>query len=255
MKIATVQMPMAYTIIENVETILSSLTQAKVQGAEVAVFPECAVIGYHREMGSELTQENIENALTRISQKCAALGIAAVVGTPFYGDGLVDKPWSAVAIFTHLGELAAIFPKLIFTRTEKYLDLFTVGKPASRQCFQLFGRTCAVLICCELCGEFDDPREHYQDIMPTLDAKPEIVFVPAIFDMDESGNDKSAMAARTARRLARDFQTSVVVANWPEWGGPAPTGFLGGSLTVDTQGTTLCQARPNEPDIVIVDVL
>ena len=254
MRIATVQMPMAYTIANNVETILNSLGKAKTVGADVAVFPECAVIGYHRDMGAELSKESIDTALARISQQCAALSIVAVVGTPHYGDISAEKPWNAVAVFNQQGELDAVFPKLIQSRTEKHLALFTDGNPSSRMSFQLLGRTCAVLICLELCGEQDDAQARYRDIMPTLDAKPEVVFVPGIFDMAEVAGAVDVSAASAARSLAREYQTAVVVVNWPEWGGPDPVGFLGGSLTVDSQGETLRQAVPNEPDMLVVSV-
>jgi predicted amidohydrolase len=251
MNIATIQMPMARTIDENTRTILHSLSTAKQLGADVAVFPECAVIGYHRSMGVGMSPQVIDHVLTRIGEQCTALGIAAVVGSPYYGDALQNKPWNAMVVFTAAGQLCAVCPKLIHTRTEQVLDLFTPGAPGSRHCFQLHARTCAVLICCELSGDLDYPHAHYRDILPTLNAAPEIVFVPGVLDMSE---DAEVPNARAARALAREFQTAVVVANWPEWGGPPAKGCLGRSLTIAVSGELLCEAPPNQPSITMAIV-
>jgi predicted amidohydrolase len=248
MNIATIQMPMAYTISENIQTILQSLTKAKDMGADVAVFPECAVIGYHRNMGDGMSPHVIDQVLSQIGARCKSLGIAAVVGSPYYGGAAQVKPWNAMVVFDEAGQLCAVCPKLILTRTEKILDIFTVGSPDSRDCFRLFGRMCTVIICIELTGDIEKIHPHYRDILSSLKTSPEIVFVPGVLDMSEDSEVPNAYAARS---MAKEFQTAVVIANWPEWGGPPAKGYMGRSLTIAANGEIICEAPPNQPDIIL----
>jgi predicted amidohydrolase len=248
MKIATIQTPMAWMIDDNLRTILQSISAAKQMGADVAVFPECTLIGYHRNRGVGISPRIIDEALTRIGECCAAVGIASVVGSPYYSDTRQDKPWNAMVVFTDTGQISAVFPKIILTRTEQVLDIFTPGTLSSRRSFQLYDRTCVVLICCELNGDLHNPHPHYRDILPLLDIPPEVVFVPGVLDMSEDADVPNATAARA---LANEFQTAVVIANWPEWGGPAPKGCLGRSLTITADGKVISEATANQPSITV----
>ena len=251
MKIALVQMPMAYSIAENIATIVSSLKNASEQGADVAAFPEFAVIGYHYEMGAELSRANIDRALAAISQACAEYQIAALVGTPFYGGDSAEKPEAAVVVYSATGDLIAVTPKIMLSGTEIKLDLFSPGDASQRQTFQMGGHTCAILICCELSGEKGNTKANYHELMPLLDKKPDIVFVPGVFDMADS-DEISTIS--TAHGLAKAYQTNVIVLNWPEWGGPDADGYMGASVAIDTNGQTLVEALKDEPDIVFVEM-
>lgn len=251
MKIATVQMPMAWTIQDNVRTILESLAAAKELGADAAVFPECAVTGYHRDMGDGVTFDSIGRALRRIGGRCAELRLAALVGSPFYADAAQPKPWNAMVVIDRSGETVAAVPKQIFTRTEDFLDIFVRAGPESPRTFRLMDRACAVLICCELAGDKHRPHPHWRDIMPTLERSPDVVFVPGVLDL---ADDADTPVAAAARALASEFDTHVVLANWPEWGGPPPKGCLGRSMTIAPSGDILCEAPMDRPGITLATV-
>lgn len=61
-EIALCQMAMHWTIAENLENIKIHLQQAVAGGAQLAVFPECAVTGYHRELSRISSRESLRVA-------------------------------------------------------------------------------------------------------------------------------------------------------------------------------------------------
>lgn len=246
MNVAIAQMPMAWALDENTRTILDWLGRAREQGADVAVFPECAVSGYHYRMCEGLSAQRVDGALAQIGARCAELGIAAVVGALTFASPEQRRPSNAVAVFERDGSLAGMFPKIRLT-TGAEGSLFEPGAAGSRRCFLLGGVRCAVLICCEL---VDAPSgtlvENWRGILAGLDETPELVFLPGVMDL----RDKAPGAPRQcAIAMASEVGCHVVVANWPAWlqsGGPP----MGRSFAVSPAGEILCEAPAGEPALV-----
>lgn len=254
MIIATVQMPMAWTPHDNTQTILQSLTKAKELGAEVAVFPECALTGYHVRMGDGVTPGSTAEALNEIGQRCATLKIAAVVGSPYYGNVDQEKPWNAVVIFDDFGRIIAAYPKIVFTSGEIRHGVFEPGAEGSRSCLDLFGRRCAVPICCELGGEKGQAKRVYREILTRLDTRPNLVFVCGTWGMGPDA--RKPTVRRHACDMAREFRTYVVLTNWPEWGGPPVQAgeCMGRSMTISPAGDIISEAPPDRKAIILSTV-
>jgi predicted amidohydrolase len=245
LKLATVQMPMASTMAENTRTVMESLVEARALGADVAVFPECATVGFHRGMGEGVSRESVAEVVSQLCRRCAELRINAVVGTPYYGTPTQEKPWNAVLAIDDSGRQIAVSPKIQFSTGEVRHNIMEPAAMSSRRTFRLAGRTWAALICCELSGEPGDEKEYYREYLPLLDATPEIVFVPGLLAIDDD-----AAAFPYTIDLAKEYQAYVVVANWPHWLLP-PVDGMGRSLIVTPSGDILCEATKNEPAITL----
>jgi predicted amidohydrolase len=84
MKIAGVQMDVALKQVDrNLDRMLSALRETSAQGAQLTVFPECALTGYCFESLDEaipFAQRIPGPATARMAEQCAALGSFAVFG-------------------------------------------------------------------------------------------------------------------------------------------------------------------------------
>lgn len=249
MKIAMVQIPMAETIEGNMAEILSAMASAKAQGATVAVFPECAVTGYHPEMGREISPARVQEVIENLATQCRALSIGLVIGGPFYPSSNAFKPWNAALVFDCVGALVAAIPKVIFTDDEVRNDIYVPGTLSDRSSFRLEGRDCATLICIEFAGEVGAfTQSHCERFLDALETKPSVVFVIGVMDL---GPDSQAPAL--AQWASKKYDTTFVVVNASHWGFGVPSGCLGGSLTTSPEGEIVAVAQFNEADIVVVD--
>jgi predicted amidohydrolase len=250
MKIAMTQIPMSLTIEGNMSSILQGLAEAKGLGADVAVFPECAVTGYHRDMGKEISRPRIDEVLTRIGGRCAELGISTIGGAPYYGSENQERPWNAALVFDSSGKLTEVFPKIIFTAGEVRHGIFEPGVGESRRSFELGGRTSAILICVEFDGQEGQNRtQHCSDLLGRMVPKPSLVFVIGVLDLGPNSH-----AAAFAKEAAQKFEAHFVIVNAAEWGGGAPEGCLGRSVVITPNGEVLCEAPWNQAGVTLAEV-
>ena len=245
-----VQISMELTVEGNLHGILRGLTEAKRLGGEIAVFAECAVTGFHREMGAEVSRTRIEEVLGAISARCTELGIAAIVGCPFFGSSDQQKPWNAAVVFDSSGQIVGTFPKILFTTGEVRHGVFEPGSAGTRRSFRVAGIDCAILICMELGGEDGrESDEHWRTILTDLLPKPAVVFAIGVWDL---GSDSGTLDI--ARQAALELGSSFVLVNAAEWGGKPPIGCLGRSMAITPEGLTLCEALWNQPCVTLAEL-
>lgn len=105
MRIAIAQMPMHWTLEENTRSVLAHLDQASALSADLALFPECSVTGYHRRVPGQVSRRAIAASLGRIQARCAALRLPALVGTPFFPSPADDRVWNAAVAIDADGQV------------------------------------------------------------------------------------------------------------------------------------------------------
>jgi predicted amidohydrolase len=88
LKVASVQFRSAHNIRDNVGRICEYLKICANQGARVALFPECATSGYFTEDILEYAEKDFLDAEEEMAAVCAEYKIYAVVGTPYFEDGV-----------------------------------------------------------------------------------------------------------------------------------------------------------------------
>ena len=123
-RIAAVQMDVQLgKVAENLGTILSRLRDATAQGANLVVFPECALSGYgfaSREEGLSSAVGTDGPEIEKIAQACAELGVHCVLGL-LERDGA--KLFNAAALIGPKG-LVGIYRKvhLPFMGVDRFVD-------------------------------------------------------------------------------------------------------------------------------------
>jgi omega-amidase len=232
LRVAAVQFRSSFDITENTRRIVAMLEKLAAAKVQVAVFPECAVTGYHTGPRIEATPEQLEAAAVAIGQTCARRGIGAVVGS-VYKSG--ERTYNVALVFNEKGEMVERFGKLQLAG-EKWA---TPGNHMAL--FELNGISSTVIICHD---------ERY----------PEFVRLPAIagarvvyYISHESGmNNEQKLPGYRAQMMARavENQMFAVAANAP--GNIADnSGSHGQSRIIKDDGNILEEASIYGEDVLV----
>ena len=242
MKIAIAQMEMRPTCDGNLAEVIDHLHRAKALDAEVAVFPECATTGFHRQVPEQVSRRGIADAVARIQQECAALRIAAVVGTPYYLAAGDEEIWNAAVVIDRSGEIVAVVPKVGLTKTERLFFAPGVTRPA----FTLGSTGCGVM----LCREVRDGEELRGQL-----GGARLTFWPGAIAWDsEPADPDSVVTPEIASTCARTLESYVVQCNWASSVNNAAVTGMGGSLVMAPTGAILYRCPLDTPGISIVEI-
>jgi len=243
-RIALVQLPMYFAMDLNVQAICAALGEAKRGGADIAVFSECAVTGFHLVMGNEVNREKIASVIETIGASCRKFGIAALFGGPCYGTDQQELAWNSAILLDSNGELQAVWPKIVFTPSETLAAIFQPGPLESRVTVEILGARIGVLICMEFAGVVGGfNSDHARSLFEKMKPRPTVIFVLGVMDLGSTSK-----APELAVKLAREWGIPIVLSNAAEWGGETE-GCLGGSLAVNCEGNILAVAKFDAPDI------
>jgi len=233
LRIAVVQMPMAADLQENLDSIRAALAEAAEAGADLVLFPECAVTGFHRYVKLLCDPPRLDAALAGIREAVDAAGIAAVVGSPeWHPDGF----WNATVLFQPQ-QIPQISNKVGLTPSET--RFFTPGDRADA--WVVAGRRVGVVMCREIL-DGDALIDHYSDGIDVL------VWPGCIsFDAEGSGDDY----LEAAQDLARDMGAHLIQCNWPHSLNDPTTRGMGGSVWIGPDGTLQERAPMDRPSLTI----
>lgn len=224
----------------NTRSMLRAMTQAAEAGAQLCVFPELAVTGFHRQIGAEAKPDAVRGHLIEIERACARLAIAVVTGAPtFDEDGRVFNS----CVFIHeRGELVGVVEKIGLTPAEE--TFFARG--STRSSIELLGyRTTAVL-----CREIDD-LEHLEAGLPSL--SPQIIFWPGMMRPAVDGSASTYL--QHAQQLARRTQAFVIQSNWPNsLNYPEESAEAGHSLVIGPDGEVLLRLPVAEAGVGVFEL-
>lgn len=203
LRIAIAQPTMFWTGDENTASVLQGLAQAAASGAQLCVFPELAVTGFHRQIAAAAKPALVAGWLDSIRAACARHSIAAVVGAPTFGDdGCI---YNSMLLIDQAGACAGIIEKKGLTDPEA--TFFTRG--SARPVVALQGRRCTTVICREI--------EDLDDVCTQLQGSaPELIFWPGLMS-PEKGKEhiEPPEHVQHAQELARRTGAFVIQANWP----------------------------------------
>jgi len=230
--IAIVQQPMAWTTPDNVAHIVAALTLAAGQGADIAVFPELALTGFHRGIRAEAVPATVEAALQQVRAACSAQGIACALGAPtFAADGTILNSYLHIDA---AGEIVSAVSKNGLTPAE--LTFFAPG--TDRPVMRFEGRNCTTV----MCREIDD----LESVAVQLQADPvDLIFWPSMVGnppgtIHPTPEDTADLGyfKRTAV-LARRLEAFVVQSNWPQALNTPDSTYLGESKAYAPDGEIL----------------
>lgn len=137
LKVFSVQMQVSDSLEQNAQTIAQGLQQAKQAGARVAVFPETALSGFHRETVEKLDWEAVEAAMTRVSDTARGLGLYVIYGCATRSGK--DKPYNTAVVLGPDGKEITRYHKMFCE------DWFSPGEHLAL--FEIDGVPCAMNVC------------------------------------------------------------------------------------------------------------
>jgi len=209
LRVAIVQQPMAWTTAENVAHILGSLEIAANEGAQLCLFPELALTGFHRQIRAEAKPEIVEPALQRVREACRTSGVAGLLGLPTFGaDGSIRNSYAVIGAD---GDLAGTVHKNGLTPAE--LTFFAAG--TARPAMRLFGRNCSGVMCREI-EDVDAIAAQLTDEPVQLMFWPSIVGHPPGTIAEPEREVQDLGYRERAAAFARRLRTHVLQCNWPQ---------------------------------------
>ncbi len=135
---------MRWTCEENTAAILSSIHLEAVRSANICVFPELGVTGFHRKIASQANLSFVNIALCAIQTACAERGVAVAVGAPSFDEK--GQIFNSHIHVNELGEIVAASPKNGLTPSEATFFASGSVRPIST----LAGLSCASVLCREV---------------------------------------------------------------------------------------------------------
>ncbi len=234
MKIIAVQLPMAPTVADNLASILRSVDHAVEDlGADVVLFPECALTGFHKDLPDQCTPEILGDALGELQAMADELDAMLLVGTPWpLPDG---RMLNALAVLRPIEDLL-VAPKIGLSESE--LQFFTAG--TERTTWTWLGARFASVIC----------REMLDPIDPAQLGDVDVVFWPGYIAWDAGDDDYMGAVSRVARAL----KAVVVQANWPDSLNAPETRGMGGSVVVGPDGELVFTGPRDAPAFLEVEL-
>lgn len=202
--IAIAQPPMHWRGEDNTAAIVRLLAEAAADGAQLCVFPELALTGFHRQIAREAQPEAVAGWLAQVQAACARHGIAAVLGAPtFAGEGRI---LNSLLFIDEQGRHVGTVDKRGLTDPEA--TFFARG--AQRPVLRLHGVRCTGVICREI-------EDHDEVCADLAGHAPELVFWPGLMN-PEDGQEHidPPQHVQQAQQLAQRLGAYVVQSNWPE---------------------------------------
>jgi predicted amidohydrolase len=231
-KVAAVQFRSSFKVADNVARMARILGELADRQVRVAVFPECAVTGYHTRVVMEPTADEIREAENTLSRTCRERQIAAVFGS-IWRSG--PRAYNTAVVFNSKGELVERYGKLMLAG-EKWA---TPGNHIAL--FDLEGIPSTVIVC------------HDQRF-------PEFVHLPAMagarivyYISHEAGMQKEwKIPGSRAQMMARAVENGmfVVAANAPG-NVKDNSGSHGQSRIIKDDGNILQEALIYSDDVLV----
>jgi predicted amidohydrolase len=232
LKVAAVQFRSTFNVADNAARMAKTLGNLVDRQIQVAVFPECALTGYHTRAVMEPTTDEVRAAEETVSRTCRERRIAAVFGSVWKSG---PHTYDTAVVFNSKGELVERYGKLIVAG-EKWA---TPGNHIAL--FDLEGIPSTVIIC-------HDERF------------PEFVRLPAMagarlvyYISHEAGMQKeSKLPGYRAQMVARAVENGVfvVAANAPG-NVKDNSGSHGQSRIIKDDGNILQEASIYGEDILV----
>jgi predicted amidohydrolase len=141
LNIAAAQMVFRPSTNENVEWIVSAIGSSAEAGADVVLFPECAITGYNRNFAA-IGGKEIDAALDRVAQAAWQARCNVLVGSPTFSG---RKRFNSLIAFDRRGREVFRYSKIHLTARDA--QYFSPGNKFAF--FHLDGIPCTAMICHE----------------------------------------------------------------------------------------------------------
>jgi omega-amidase len=240
---AIAQLRMQWTGTENTKAIVASLAQASSEGAEVCVFPELAVTGFHRQIRSEAKPELVRTWMQAIQDACAEHSIVASIGVPTFRES--GGVCNSNVFIDKSGRWAGVVEKNGLTPAEETFFL----RGTERAIHSLLGRRCSAI----LCREVDDLDQVLEQL--PYEAS-ELIFWPGAMRPAVDGTETDPdIHVKRGQLLAQRTGAFLIQANWPNsLNYPEESTFAGQSVVIGKNGELVMRLPVSEAGVAVFDL-
>ncbi|MCF8360709.1 MAG: NAD+ synthase [Prolixibacteraceae bacterium] len=240
----------------NREKIIAHIERAKQEGAQLIVFPELSVCGYHpcdlleREEFIEWTYESIE-----IIEK-ACKGIAAIVGTPTINESQKGKKLHNSALFINNGKVQHLVHKTLLPTYDIFDEYRHFEPNTDFNIVEFMGRKLAITICEDLWdnqptnNSFGRNKLYGKSPLKELSKlNPDLVINIAAspFSSDQEKKRKDVLTMK-----ATEYKIPLLYVN--QVGAQTELIFDGGSMFINSKGEVVQELACFEEDFRIIDL-
>ena len=233
----------------NVEKIITEISKAEQEGAELIVFAELAVSGYPPRDFLEFKDfvQRCNNSIETIADYCN--NIAAIIGTPVFNNNPKGKPLYNAAAFCHEGKVQHYTKKTLLPNYDIF-DEYRYFEPNNRfNIIEFKGKRIALTICEDLWNVQDNPLYTVNPMDELMQQQPDLMINIAAspFNYKQAETRKDVLAKNTLQ-----YQLPLVYVN--HVGAQTELLFDGGSLVMNKKGEIINELNYFEEDFSIVDI-
>ncbi|NQY99667.1 MAG: NAD+ synthase [Bdellovibrionales bacterium] len=257
MKVAMAQMN-AYLgdFVGNRRKIQEKVKQAKAEGAEIIVFPEASLFGYH-PMDLLERPEVVKAQLKELAKlhKEIPEGVAVLVGAITESKNKKGKPYQNSAVLLRIGKAAKIFAKQLLPTYDVFDEARHIEPgQVAKNFFSYKGKKILVTVCEDIWAWNHKGSPKYSHYGANPLAKIKKSDVDLILNLSASPFTDVKKQARllTVEATAKALKAPLVYVNMV--GAQDELIFDGGSFAVDKKGKVIAQAIHFQEDLNIVDV-
>lgn len=235
LRIAIAQIPMHWTIQENVAAMCSAMRLARSAGATLCTFSELAVTGFHRKIVELAKADLMASAIQQITAAASELRLAVAFGAPTFG--AEGARYNSHVLVDERGVPVAAIHKNGLTAPESTFFQAATSRPAAL----LQGMATTAVICREV-------EDHDLVVQQLRASAARLVLWPGLMSPDPSKpvTDPPEHVVQ-AQRIASATQAYVVQANWPNaLNNPERSGDAGHSACISPQGVLLFRLPQGE---------
>ena len=203
MKIGMCQTWMYPTIEENLENIVKNIRECEKNRAELVIFPECGLTGFHRKLPSQVNYETLAKSFKKILNCSKESNVSVIIGSPFIDTVNKNEIFNSALFFSPELEKPKITSKVGLTEVEHLY--FTEG--LTRKVFHIGKFNIGVIFCIEM----DDKEDILNDFK---DAKLDSIAWISYINWNGKVNSQNKIDYQNSLDISLALNVPIINVNW-----------------------------------------
>jgi len=233
---------------ENFQKIKQEIKQAKLQAADLIIFPELAICGYPPRdfLNYDYFIQQIDFYINQIAQCCQ--GITCIIGAPSRNPNAAGKPLFNSAYVLADAAIQSIVHKSLLPTYDVFDEYRYFESAKNVQCVNVAGQKIALTICEDLWNVSESPLYDHAPMDLLMQEKPTLMINIAAspFDYEQQQKRKKMLQANCIK-----YQLPLIYVN--HVGAQTEIIFDGGSMVLNASGELVAEAKYFEESIYAID--
>lgn len=203
MKIGMCQTWMYPTIEENIENVIKNIRICEKNGVELAIFPECGLTGFHRNLPSQVNHKTLTKSFEKVINCLKESNVNIITGSPFIDINNENEIFNSALFFSKELEEPKITSKIGLTEVEHLY--FTKG--LVRKVFRFEECNIGVIFCIEM-NDKENILNDYKD--SNLDL---IIWISYI-NWNRKVNPENMIDYQNSLDISSVLNVPIINVNW-----------------------------------------